>query len=564
MKKIKNLLQISLLIISLILIKNTIAQPISNHFFGENAWMPDTIGNANACTEPPCILYGKLHKQWNPVKSSKASIVRFGGIAADKNIPTNYQYIRMIDSIRANGMEPIIQIPFSNYRYTAQQAAAIVKYINVTKARNIKYWIIGNEPDLGYSFTNASQIANYFKPFASAMKNVDASILIVGPEVAWFNYPIITGLTTVGGPDDITGKDANGHYYLDVISFHTYPFDGSQKRSDVVSKLTAANSLQDNLTYLNSRVAACNIAHSRTGVTMLKTAITEANINWQNNASDNLNGVGANSFIGGQFIAEMMGIGMKNSLDFINIWSVVEGNATATNIGFIDAVTYNKKPSFFHFKLLAENFKGNYLNGTTNQAMVKSFGSNSGKEINVLILNEDLNNQFNFTVRLNSDAISGGNSLNININAGIPNEYTDVIPSQATVLLTFNSAGTIIKRQVYSLEAHAALNLPPTLTEFITTAIVEDIKSNTSDLDLNVFPNPSIGKFTVELNKENSGKNIEIAVVNSLGQEVYRTTSNFLNGREEIELSEAVADGIYFVRVKDGENIFTKEMMLKK
>ena len=114
------------------------SQSISEQFFGVNAWMPDTIGNASACIDPPCILNGKLHKKWNDVKNSGAKIVRFGGIAPDKNKPTNFQYIRMIDSIRAKGMEPIIQVPFRNYRYSAQQAAAIVNYINITMSRNIK------------------------------------------------------------------------------------------------------------------------------------------------------------------------------------------------------------------------------------------------------------------------------------------------------------------------------------------------------------------------------------------------------------------------------------------
>jgi len=92
MKSIRKIFQIGMLALGMVgAAKTTTAQTISNHFFGENAWMPDTIGNANACTEPPCLLYGKLHKNWENIKNSGASIIRFGGIAADKNMPTNYQ-----------------------------------------------------------------------------------------------------------------------------------------------------------------------------------------------------------------------------------------------------------------------------------------------------------------------------------------------------------------------------------------------------------------------------------------------------------------------------------------
>jgi hypothetical protein len=323
------------------------SQTISPYFFGQNAWMPDTIGNAAACPNPPCLLYGKLHKNWENIKLSNTAIVRFGGIAADRNKPTNFQYIKMIDSVRAKGMEPILQVPFHSGQYTAQQAAAIVQYVNVTKGKNIKYWIIGNEPDLGYSYTNAAQVAAYFRPFASAMKAVDPTILTIGPETAWYNSSIIDGLTTPGGPDDITGKDANGRFYCDIISFHYYPFNGTQTRAQVITKLISAGGLSDKLALLNARLANCNAVHNRTGQYALRSAITEANVNYQNNSADNLNGSGSNSFIGGQFVAEMLSVGMKNNVNFINIWSVVEGNNTALNIGYVDPPTGNKKPMFW-------------------------------------------------------------------------------------------------------------------------------------------------------------------------------------------------------------------------
>ncbi|HXB40651.1 MAG TPA: T9SS type A sorting domain-containing protein [Bacteroidia bacterium] len=555
MKKLKKIIQSALLVISLLFsVENIQAQVISPHFFGQNAWMPDTIGNAAACTEPPCVLYGKLYQEWGNIKNSHASIIRFGGIAADKNIPTDYQYIRMIDSIRANGMEPVIQVPFRNYRYTAQQAADIVKFINVISGRHIKYWIIGNEPDLGYSYTSAAQIAAYIKPFSSAMKNTDPSILIIGPECAWFNQNIINGLTTPNGPDDITGKDSYGRYYIDIISFHTYPFDGTQSRDQVISKLTSAGSLQDNLIYLNTRIASCNNAHGRNGNSVLKTAITEANIDWQNNAGDNLYGVGASSFIGGQFWAEMMGIAMKNGVDFINFWSVAEGNSAASNIGYIDAGTNSKKPSYYHFKLMAENFNGNYVNGTTNQVNVKSFGSQNSQQTSVLILNEDLTTNYNCTVRLNTAAIAGNSALKININAGIANEYNEVVQSQSSVLLIFNSAGVLIKKYEYSLIGNAVANLEPTYTLYGTTAVASENKpDNNPNFEIaKVFPNPTSAKITVQLNKDNSEeRKYDIEVFNMEGQLILTKNAGFFKGKEEVDLSmNSLASGMYIVRVK--------------
>jgi hypothetical protein len=568
MKSLKKIFQMSVLALGLMgAAKTAGAQVISNHFFGENAWMPDTIGNANACTEPPCVLYGKLHKQWSNIKSSGASIIRFGGITPDKNMPTNYQYIKMIDSIRAKGMEPVIQVPFCNYRYTALQAADIVHFINVVKGKNIKYWIIGNEPNLGYSYTTAHQVASYIKPFASAMKNADPSILIIGPETAWYDQAIINGLTTPNGPDDITGKDAAGRYYVDIISFHTYPFNGSQTRAQVNTKLTSSGSLQDNLIALNARVASCNSAHGRTGAFALKTAITEANINWQNSASDNLNGVGANSFIGGQFVAEMLGISLKQGVDFVNLWSVVEGNNTALNIGFIDPQTNIKKPLYYHFQMMAQNFKGSMADATSNQVNVKTFACKSATQISVMIMNEELSTNYNYTVRLSNSTVSGNNPLKIAVNAGVNIEYNESIQAQSSLVLTFNTAGVLIKKTVYSLSGNAVANQPPTVTTYGTTGVEETTALNTDNtkFDINLYPNPTAGKLTVALNKANDeDKVIDVEMVNLVGQMVYQKKAEFKDGKELIDLQEGVANGVYIVRVKDGEKVVTKKIVLER
>lgn len=569
MKKIKDVLRYSLLALGLFFVfAKGRSQAIPAHFFGQNAWMPDTIGNAFACTEPPCIFNGKLHKQWGNVQSSGAAMVRFGGIAADNNMPTDYQYIKMIDSIRAHGMEPIMQVPFKNYRYSAQQAAAIVKYVNITKGKQVKYWSIGNEPDLGYSFTTAAQVAAYTKSFATAMKKEDPSILIMGPECAWFNQNIMNGLTTPNGPDDITGKDAYGRYYLDVISFHTYPFNGSQSRAQVISKLTSAGSLQDNLVYLNTRIASCNTAHNRTGTAALRTAITEANINWQNDPGDNLYGVGANSFIGGQFWAEMLAIAMKNKVDFVNFWSVIEGNNTASNIGYIDPSTGIKKPSYYHFKMLADNFKGNYANGTTNLANVKSFGSQNAQQIAVMIMNQELSGSYNYTIKLNTATIAGNNPLKVNINAGLSNEYTDIIQNQSTVLLVFNAAGALVKKYEYSLNGNAVANLPPTYTQYGTTPVVENKAEEGPDFEIaKVFPNPTNGKFYIQLNKLNVYEHkYEIEVFNMEGRLVLtKGPAFFVKGKEEVDLLFTdLASGLYIVRVKRGDILKTAKVVLVK
>jgi hypothetical protein len=400
------------------------------------------------------------------------------------------------------------------------------------------------------------------------MKAEDPSILIVGPECAWFDKGVIDGLTNPNGPDDITGKDASGRYYVDVISFHYYAFNGSQTRPQVISKLTSAGGLQDNLVYLNGRISTCNTAHNRTGTSMLKTAITEANIDWQNSASDNLNGNGANSFIGGQFICDMMGVCMKNNVDFINMWSVVEGNSTQLDIGYLDHVSGNKKPTYYHYQMLAENFKGTFATGTTSQPNVKCFGSKDGQQVCVMVLNEDMNS-FNYTVRLNNSAISVTNPLLINVNAGIAQEYADNIQGQSSVMLVFNTSGAITRKCVYSL-SNATANQAPVCTDYSTTTATSETASSTSSGTFevkNVYPNPCDGKFNLLVSKgAQQDKEFRVQLFNLLGQEVFNKKYFFEKGKEEIQIPAGIANGEYILRVKEGEldHYLTKKLILQR
>jgi hypothetical protein len=568
MKNLKKLFQSAMLAMGMYMNFDAVAQTIPTNFFGVNAWMPDTIGNANACTDPPCIFNGKLHQQWGKIKESRAAMVRFGGIAVDKNMPTNYQYIKMIDSIRAKGMEPVIQVPFHNWKYSAQQAAAIVQYINGTKARNVRYWVIGNEPDLEYGYTTAAQVAAYIKPFASAMKAVDPNILIIGPECAWFNQGIIDGLTTPNGPNDITGKDQNGRYYVDIISFHTYPFNGSQSRSQMLGKLTESGQFEANLAYLNTRIAGANNAHNRTGSAALKTAVTEANVNYKNNVSDNLQGTGANSFIGGQFVAEMYGIALRNGVSMMNLWSVVEGGNTEFNIGFLDNATTNRKPLFYHYKMMAENFKGNVVTATSNQSNVKVFSCQNGQNTTVMIINEDQSSNFPVTVKLNSGSIGGSSALKVGVNANIQNEYTDVIQGQSTMLLVFNAQGAIVKKVEYTI-SHAANNQSPSVKEFspsgtttqsggtsVATSEDEQVADDAVSMkgfEMNVFPNPANSKFTIELDRPNKlDVKFQVEIYDLLGRLVYSKSSVFSERQHSVDLSgQSVAEAVYIVKVRE-------------
>jgi hypothetical protein len=259
---------------------------------------------------------------------------------------------------------------------------------------------------------------------------------------------------------------------------------------------------------------------------------------------------------------------MKNGVDFINFWSVAEGSSNAGNIGYIDAGTGTKKPTYYHFQMMANNFRGNAVSATSNIANVKSFASQSSAQTCVMLMNEDQAAQYNFTVKLGSAAISGSNPLKVNVNAGLSNEYNDVIQAQSTVLLVFSSSGALIKKYEYTL-ANAVAHQPPTLTQYGTTGVAQsETKDEGPGFEISkVYPNPTNAVFNIQLNKQNTaGRKFDIEVFDIEGRLVLtKSSADFMKGKEEIDLTyRSLASGLYIARVKYGTDVRTAKVILAK
>jgi hypothetical protein len=85
---------------------------------------------------------------------------------------------------------------------------------------------------------------------------------------------------------------------------------------------------------------------------------------------------------------------------------------------------------------------------------------------------------------------------------------------------------------------------------------VEDYLSNEN---VNIFPNPATDVINVSFT---SSDDAEITVFNIVGGIVYNN-QNVTNKTNEIDMSQE-ANGIYFVRVKSGDQIVTKKLILAK
>jgi hypothetical protein len=308
------------------------AQVIPSTMFGENAWMPDTIGTM--------YYNGFLHKNWNLIEQSNVSLFRIGGIQYDVDGTTPYQYLKLVDSIRAHGMEPIVQIGYANGAFDTTAASNLVQYLNVTKGRNVKYWAVGNEPKSTYATdTTAGKIAKYLQTYSRVMKQVDTSIKIIGPSLNRINGddpfdPAQKLFDTLTNPSyssslNITGVipfgAAAGKAYVDILSYHMYNYNGNgtaKTRAWVTGRVTGTDTADMGWTKRR-----CNLINStvtgRAGYP-IKPMITEANLTYQGPTApsdDNFAGTKASSFICGQQWCEMLSYGINKGIESINFWS---------------------------------------------------------------------------------------------------------------------------------------------------------------------------------------------------------------------------------------------------
>jgi len=201
---------------------------------------------------------------------SGVKTMRYGG----SGIETDYhatespaQYAEMVENMRDNGIEPVLQIPYDDGRFSTGTAAALVRYINIERGLNVRYWSIGNEPNQKYSFNNtAEKIATYFRQISVAIKAVDPTIIVTGPDLSFYDTSIMRPLTTPGGRDDITGwyvaPGQKKRYYVDILNFHTYPFDAVKLDDDVDGDGDVDEDDENVIAYTRDEVMAHPTAHS--------------------------------------------------------------------------------------------------------------------------------------------------------------------------------------------------------------------------------------------------------------------------------------------------------------
>ena len=200
------------------------------------------------------------------LRSARIKLLRFpGGNWGEQYTPSTEQLDDFSSLLNQVGAQGIMQVQLSDpsdvtpvpLETRASRAALLVDYMNNSKSiqrtnakapfHPIRYWTIGNEPDLlinpdTQEKYTVEQYTNAFIAYSLAMHQKDPSIKIFGPEISQY--------LGQAGPKDAEGKLWMSEFLseistyerthplpfhlLDGVSFHYYPFGDTQENASAL------------------------------------------------------------------------------------------------------------------------------------------------------------------------------------------------------------------------------------------------------------------------------------------------------------------------------------------
>ena len=431
-----------LLIVVFSLSSETKAQEISPWLFGQNHWMDKTDEGKRP---------GYLYMLWPKVGASNIKMVRIGGGGYEHHFPDQKTLSAMVDSIRGIGAEPLLQVPRD---YTKSEVTKLVKEFKYSNGKGVRFYSIGNEPLLRNRST-IEKVYDYVKRLAPAMKAADPTIKIFifdGASLRKGDYQRICG-----GDLDLTGKDKNGNWMIDGITFHNYPNGADFNRNDVV--FSGPYKIRNQIEQLVEMIKTAEKKNGRTGQSKLFWGLTETNVTYVN-PNREISGFGNPSFLGGQFIAEMYGLGLQYGAFTVCPWCISETDRVKTDFGYLGLPSeFYPRSSYYHTQMMAVNMNGAFLPTKSNNSYVKTIGSKSDSTLCIMIMNEDQTHDFDFDLFLNKNGQSA-KSLLISADAGLNKTISGTIPNQTTLMFVLSKTGEIIRQYTYGLTQNLQ-HLPP-------------------------------------------------------------------------------------------------------
>ncbi len=341
--------------------------PIGEMAFGLNYWSwVDAWGNNVAGTS-------------DAISELSPQLIRIGGHNNDVNDPEpfdNDELDEAIEYIQSMGAEPLVQVPVladvNGDTPTPETAAEMVTYLNITNGYNIKYFSIGNEPDLYGdqgdmpSDYTVDMFSETYLAFANAMKALDPDILLVGPDLSW-KYQS-------GSNDWLTPFLDTCGEMVDIVAIHRYPIDPAQTTMD--RALGDADAFRTVIGKVRDKMAATSMADA-------PLAVTEANITWDGDPATSTMEASPGTFFAGLWAADTIGVAFEERLYSYMFWSISEG----WTLGILDGTS--PRPIYHMIKMYTDHFGMNTVETTVDAEGFSAYASRTVSSTVLMVLNKN-------------------------------------------------------------------------------------------------------------------------------------------------------------------------------
>jgi len=277
-----------------------------------------------------------------------------------------YQIDQFIALCGELGAEPLISVRLANS--SPEVAANWVKYANQTKGYNIKYWSIGNEPSLyrtrlGLTDYDTARFNQEWRKFAEAMRTVDPTIKLVGPDTHQFVADFAQN------PKDVNHKDwleeflkANGDL-VDIVAVHRYPFPIDQSNPiPTKEELLASSAEWDQII-----PALRKLIKDTTGQDK-PVAVTEVNSNWANVSGGEAS---PETFYNALWWSDVLGRMMRQGVDVVAQVSLTSAPGSGEHGLFARG---DPRPMYYVYPMY-QRFGNQLVSASTDNADVSIFAS---------------------------------------------------------------------------------------------------------------------------------------------------------------------------------------------
>ena len=289
--------------------------------------------------------YGPMHavplEMMPLVEEAGFTVLRFpGGAWTDAVDMRSFQIDALMTFAEQVGAIPTISVRMLGG--DPEIAAELVRYTNIEKEYGVEYWSIGNEPSIytqlgqaDYDYT-VEHLNQDWRAIATAMKEADPSIKLMGPEIHQWNDSLETT------PKDSAGRDwmteflkVNGDL-LDVVSVHRYPLHSPSAPVTVEALRENTRKWVGEIEYLRSLVQEVLGKE-------LPIAITEVN---SDPSSAMLQELSPDSFYNAIWYADVLGQLMNADVFMVNQWVLSQ---RTTGLGLLQGTTV--RPTMYVFPL---------------------------------------------------------------------------------------------------------------------------------------------------------------------------------------------------------------------